>query len=512
MSGALSSPGFDPAIALQAGRGVAPPNPLQTVGQFANTMNAINQTKLFPGQMELQNQDITRNTVQNAQMINRAAYASIAHLLNKPEGSITHTDVTNAMASAEANLGLPTHGPISDLGRIMPGADGPDFDRSIRDLILARTQPAERAAAAVVPSLSLQPVGDQAIPYRTPQGGQAGAGNPTQAGPGISLGVSPEFKANQVGRPATAMDVAKLHAQGIEITVNTPLTVPMVDVLYQQGALPQSGQRVPQGGVPGSMGPGNYPAPSPAAPPTSPPGTMPTVPAVRAPASAPGTIPLPPGAGGTPVVTGLPPGTAESNAADVAAYKAAQMGLPERQTAVQSLIKAKEALELVNTGRGSDTLNRMKSLILTLTPGANPNEVSVMNYDLAHKYLVDYARRAAGAGGTDLARQLGTESNASTDPISNAAALNVVKTNIGRERQGIAGTMLAPSTGIGYGAHIGNHANDTDPRAFAFDHYTPQERQALITELKKDPAAWKKFQHSLELAARTRQIAVPGSQ
>jgi hypothetical protein len=211
-------------------------------------------------------------------------------------------------------------------------------------------------------------------------------------------------------------------------------------------------------------------------------------------------------------VTGLPPGTAESNAADVAAYKAAQMGLPERQTAVQSLIKAKEALELVNTGRGSDTLNRMKSLILTLTPGANPNEVSVMNYDLAHKYLVDYARRAAGAGGTDLARQLGTESNASTDPISNAAALNVVKTNIGRERQGIAGTMLAPSTGIGYGAHIGNHANDTDPRAFAFDHYTPQERQALITELKKDPAAWKKFQHSLELAARTRQIAVPGSQ
>ena len=57
MSGNIGGGTADASIPLQAGRGTTQPeNPLQMVGQFANVQNALNANRLFPGQLQQQQQ------------------------------------------------------------------------------------------------------------------------------------------------------------------------------------------------------------------------------------------------------------------------------------------------------------------------------------------------------------------------------------------------------------------------------------------------------------------------
>jgi hypothetical protein len=203
-------------------------------------------------------------------------------------------------------------------------------------------------------------------------------------------------------------------------------------------------------------------------------------------------------------------GTPDAIAADVGKFKTDQFAAQAGQTAVQSLQKAQHALELSNTGRSTEGVHNMYAFLQAQgvsTPGLTD---SVMNYDLAHKYLLDYARQQGAAGKTDLQLQTAEGANASTG-ISQGAALNVIQTNIGRERQKIAQVMEAPNpTGIGYGSHASSFSNNTDPRGFAIDSYTPKQVSDMVSKM--TPAEKTKFYKSVGVAQRLKLLNVPPPQ
>lgn len=217
-----------------------------------------------------------------------------------------------------------------------------------------------------------------------------------------------------------------------------------------------------------------------------------------------------PGAGGPQGFnpTSLPLGTGEAIAADVGKYKEDQFGIPVAQQRVQSLQKAQIALEAANTGRGSQGVHNMLATMQTLgipTAGLADN---VSSYDTAYKYLTDYARQSGAAAHSDLQLQTSEGANASTG-ISNQAALDVVHTNIGRERQAIARNMEAPNTGVGYGEHSSKFSTATDPRGFAIDAYkpadlNPDDPKSMVGRMTKTERD--KFYKSVGIAMRLKLI------
>lgn len=570
MSGALSSPGFNPAIALEAGRGIpAPPNPLQTIGQFAQVQNAINQNKLFPGQMELQNQDITRNTVQNAQMINRAAYASIAHLLDRPDGTISHADWTNALASAENNLGLPTHGVINDMVQAMPGGDGPDFDRAARSIILARSQPPERAANAVLPSYNLQDVGSHYAPMKNPAPGMPGYGNPEQSGPDLGKGLSPSEIAGQVDRLATEADVARAASQGVTINVGDKMTEPLLTRLYGQGAggLTRGGQRganplvgpIPstQGDnplLPGTTAPpvgstgqpltapiitnvpgrGNQITPNfdpvtglPLAGQTTPNPARPNPPGVRpiGPGNPGGKMPppvpmatpaAPPAVPGGAVLTGRAPETQDTITQNQQAYRNAQtqvapMALNNTQFKEAHDAIANLAQTTAGTGAGQAALNQARRI---LDQFGVANSKSVNDAATAEKLL--NAAIAAKAPRSDAQQSLAEHANPTLN-MPAGASLPIIRQLVAGNRAMQLAVETAPDKqGNGFIAH-NNAASRTynSPEglaALSYDMTPGPQRDAYVANLKKmrdagNPGPWNRFSETFKAAHESKVLA-----
>lgn len=113
----------DPSISLQAGTGAgAPPNPLQTIGQFAQVQNALNANRLFPGQQQLQQQQIAQGAL--AQTTNRlnAVNQYMQPILANPNVKIA--DVMSAVGGLRAT-GLPVDEWVRDMTETMPTEDGP---------------------------------------------------------------------------------------------------------------------------------------------------------------------------------------------------------------------------------------------------------------------------------------------------------------------------------------------------------------------------------------------------
>lgn len=291
------------------------------------------------------------------------------------------------------------------------------------------------------------------------------------------------------------------------------ITVPEIDSASGQTKLGPDGKPtgvyqdvyVPRGQLPGASG---VAGPFVAGPSVVPPAGSP--PQLAAPATAgSGITGTRPASGQAPVaappsgavLAAPPPGVSESQNADVTRYKGDQAAIPVRQTNVQSLQKAQVALDALagplGTGKGTETLAGLKSVLSSLGIGFND---STLNRDEAKKYLLDYAKGQGAAAHSDQQLNAALGSNASTE-ISNAAALDVVKTNIGRERQAIAQVQEhANPTGIGYGQHAANFANSTDPRAFAWNQYSHPEQQKILSGL--DKAGRTKFAASLQIAAK----------
>ncbi|MFM0638083.1 hypothetical protein PQQ63_15380 [Paraburkholderia metrosideri] len=289
--------------------------------------------------------------------------------------------------------------------------------------------------------------------------------------------------------------------------------VPTVGANGAQGTVSQASlappSLLPPGTAPGAMsegGNGRYPTAAPAA------GAVPA-----AGASTPGAAPAPastPAAAAGPagfLPTSLPPGV--SQAADVAGTASGQQFADDQKAnagsgqRVYQLQSALTGLQNAgSTGPGTATMNNIKSFLLAQSPdwlknhlpGVDPNQIQ--NYDEANKYLTQYADAKAASMGGDTAKQLATtlSGNASTH-ISNLAAQDVVKANIGLERMGQAQQAAFAASGLPtsqYTTFASKFGSTIDPRVFIADQLPPTQVMNIVSKMKPQEQAQFKNQYN----------------
>lgn len=238
MSGSLNplitgGGGVDSSIPLQAGRGVgAQVNPLQSIGQFADTMGKINNLKLFPGQLQLQQQAVQGGGATVAQHLNQVGANAMVPALSDP--NLTMETLTHYAGAAEGIHGGITHGVMGQVAALPFAPDTPQWQTAVKGIIASQAQ--------TDPNASVSQVAGTPVDISTANGVNSGVRQPAYAGGGVTAAsITPMGTAPQViHRPATADDVAK----------NPTLTVGQ-DII---APYPGTG-----GGPP--MGPGGYRAP-----------------------------------------------------------------------------------------------------------------------------------------------------------------------------------------------------------------------------------------------------------
>jgi len=193
------------------------------------------------------------------------------------------------------------------------------------------------------------------------------------------------------------------------------------------------------------------------------------------------------GSNGGVVPTGPAAGVAEANAKANAAggdmLVADQQSNAQSGTRINMLQNAQSALANAQTGTGADKLNAVRGLIATLGGPAD----KVASYDEANKYLTQYAQqKAAGmGGGTDAQLAAAISGNGNTH-ISNLAAQDVVRVNIGLERmeqarmQAWQSANLPPSDYAKWKSQFGSMM---DPRVFIADQMSPSKAQAMVNQM-----------------------------
>lgn len=157
-------------------------------------------------------------------------------------------------------------------------------------------------------------------------------------------------------------------------------------------------------------------------------------------------------------------------------------------TPLEQAIPALEKLGTKGTGPGTESINHLKSFVLSNVPGADFKGLKddVATYDKAKKYLTDFVNQNGNSGTNDkLAAAFA--GNPSVN-ISNAAAVDVAKTALTLRRFKQAQLTAFEKTGrpdADFAKEAGRFAREHDPRAFGFDMMTPAERKKVIGSLPK---------------------------
>jgi hypothetical protein len=189
-------------------------------------------------------------------------------------------------------------------------------------------------------------------------------------------------------------------------------------------------------------------------------------------------------ANGGVVTTGPAPGVADANQKANAAggdmLVADQQSNAQSGTRINMLQNASTALANAQTGTGADKLNAVRGVIATLGGPAD----KVASYDEANKYLTQYAQtKAASFGhGTDSQLAAALAGNGNTK-ISNLAAQDVVKVNLGLERMEQARMKAWESAGLQpsqYGQWKSQWGSQVDPRVFVADQMDPSKVQGMV--------------------------------
>jgi len=244
-----------------------------------------------------------------------------------------------------------------------------------------------------------------------------------------------------------------------------------------------AGGYVGPAGAPGLQQPGAAGGPPPGFP-SAP------MPAAR-PAVAPAAVPARPAA----PMSSLPPGQAEAaNVAGGASGGALgdarnrSLNYQQEVNPLEQAIPALEKLGTKGTGPGTESINHLKSFVLSNVPGADFKGLKddVATYDKAKKYLTDFVNQNGNSGTNDkLAAAFA--GNPSVN-ISNAAAVDVAKTALALRRFKQAQLVAFEGSGkpdADFAKEAGKFARDHDPRAFGFDMMTPAERKKVIESLPK---------------------------
>jgi len=221
----------------------------------------------------------------------------------------------------------------------------------------------------------------------------------------------------------------------------------------------------------------------------------------------PGAQPAQPTAGGF-NPTSAPTGEStamEGSAKQWDADRANAGGVPGRLYQLQSALGAVQKGDI---GPGSAAVNQAKSFILAHAgefPGVDASKIE--SYDEANKYLTQYASAKAGAlgGGTDSKLATTLAGNASTH-ISQLAAENVIKANIGLERMDKAMTDAFAATGLPANQYANwklQWAGKVDPNVFIAD-VAPDKVRAAYNKM--SPKQQAQFKETYNWAAQSGYI------
>lgn len=185
-----------------------------------------------------------------------------------------------------------------------------------------------------------------------------------------------------------------------------------------------------------------------------------------------------------------------------------------RITAANHALSLLQDLGPTGTGVGTGGLNTVKSW-LGQAFGNSDTLASVSNFDEASKYLSAMATGSPGAGHSNEALNAAFASNPSTH-ISNAASVDVLKTNISLMRQQQASVLAyqngpgqTDQGGAGYPAFKANFATSTDPRAFGFDLMTPAQRTRVVSGMTTNQKA--AFYADVNTAIKAGVMQAPGA-
>jgi hypothetical protein len=210
-----------------------------------------------------------------------------------------------------------------------------------------------------------------------------------------------------------------------------------------------------------------------------------------------GAASLPPGVGEAATATGAASGTQLAKARDTAANFQREI-FPLAQA-----IPLLEKLGTKGTGPGTETLNHMKSFLLSNIPGLSerdPGFASVPTYDKAKKYLVDVVNQSGNIGTND--KLAATFAGNPSVNISNAATVDVAKSLLALKRMQQAAYLEFENKGLPdhqFSKWMARRVNEIDPRAFGTDMMSDDAKKKLLDKLNKDPVEKQRFEASAKL-------------
>lgn len=215
-------------------------------------------------------------------------------------------------------------------------------------------------------------------------------------------------------------------------------------------------------------------------------------------ATPPSGIPVSPGAGKIEAVTGQAQASQQAYTQDVNDAG----GFSQRML---GLSNAEKALAGAQTGKGGQALQDWRSLLNTIgVPLSDADKGKAVSFDLARKYLTDYAnRRGAALGmGTDAAREMIHAANPSVD-INKAAAQDILKVIRGLERMQNAQVAVAQANHVSsdqYANWRSSWNRSVDPQGFMADQLPAKERRTVYDAM--SPGEKKRYASAVQAAVQ----------
>lgn len=186
------------------------------------------------------------------------------------------------------------------------------------------------------------------------------------------------------------------------------------------------------------------------------------------------------------VQTRQPIGTPEALAASAQEFSTLREDQAEAPTRVTTLTKAFDALEKVNPGPLTGDWNKIqKTLINVPFIGEIIDKEKIASFDELEKFLAQNISAAPMAQGTDAKLLQATVANPHIENSKDAMHF-LLAGNMALERMKMAQMKIFQDTG----AQPNEFANwrldfnrGIDPRAFAYDLYTPAERKDMLSKM-----------------------------
>jgi hypothetical protein len=193
--------------------------------------------------------------------------------------------------------------------------------------------------------------------------------------------------------------------------------------------------------------------------------------------------------------TALPPGAGE--ALNIGAQAGANAASAGRERAAKynrdifpltQAIPALEKLGTKGTGPGTDTINNIKSFVLSNVPGVKESDFNgtVADYDKARKYLTDFVNQTGNSGTNDkLAAAFAGNPSVG---ISNAAAVDVAKSALSLRRMQQAEDLAFEKSGLpdrDRQKFSVQFNSSQDPRAYGIDMMGKEKLQKLLKGMTK---------------------------